>query len=125
MGENLKEEKMQILSMVSEGKISAEEGSKLLEALEEKSSPQVKKSPKWLKIRVYDPEDDDKVNITLPISLLNVGMKIANKFSPEIKEAGLSDDDLKEIFEAIKNGAEGKLVDIDGENGEKVEIIVE
>jgi hypothetical protein len=125
MGENLKEEKMQILSMVSEGKISSEEGVKLLDALEEKSSPQVKKSPKWLKIRVYDPEDDDKVNITLPISLLNVGMKIANKFSPEIKEAGLSDDDLKEIFEAIKNGAEGKLVDIDGENGEKVEIIVE
>lgn len=125
MGENLKEEKMQILSMVSEGKISSEEGVKLLDALEEKSSPQAKKSPKWLKVRVYDPDDDNKVNITLPISLLNVGMKIANKFSPEIKEAGLNDDDLKEIFEAIKNGAEGKLVDIDGENGEKVEIIVE
>ena len=44
---------------------------------------------------------------------------------PELKESGLNENDINELFEAIKNGASGKLVDIEGENGEKVEIIVE
>lgn len=32
---------------------------------------------------------------------------------------------MDEILNAIKSGATGKIVDIDGENGEKVEIVIE
>lgn len=122
-------EKIQILTMVQDGKITAEEGAKLLDALEnnmgiENTSTSNKKS-KWLKIKVFDPDEKAKVNVTIPISLLNIGVKLASKFSPEIKEAGLTDKDMEEIFKIIKSGEVGKIVDIDTEKGEKVEIVIE
>ncbi|MFA5577259.1 MAG: hypothetical protein WCZ27_09580 [Tissierellaceae bacterium] len=122
-------EKLQILSMVQEGKISAEEGVKLLEALDDTDRPDellpTDSKAKWLKIRVFEPGDNTKVNVTLPLSLFSVGVKLAGKFSPEIKEAGLSEDDLEEIFAAIKSGATGKIVDVNSEDGTKVEVVIE
>lgn len=120
-------EKLQILKMVQEGKITVEEASKLLDALEKpnKETLGISTSPaKWLKIRIKD-EDSSKVNVTLPISLINLGLKLGSKFSPELKASGLSEDDLNEIFTAIKNGETGKIVDIQGENGEMVEVTIE
>lgn len=122
-------EKLQILEMVRDGKISTEEGVKLLEALDnnktsDEANSQNKKA-KWIKIKVFSPDDDKKVNVTLPISLISIGVKLAEKFSPEIKASGLTQDDMDEILNAIKSGATGKIVDIDGENGEKVEIVIE
>ena len=123
---DLKEEKLQILKMVEDNKITSEEGISLLEALGETQQAYMKNErAKWLKVRVFDPDDKTKVNVTIPITLIDVGIKMANKFSPEFKEAGLDEKDLKEIFEAIKNGASGKIVDVESENGEKVEVIVE
>ncbi len=123
----LKEEKIQILNMVQEGKVSPEEGITLLEALENNKDEinESNSSAKWLKIRVFDPDEDTKVNVTLPITLINLGVKLAGKFSPEFKEAGLSEKDMNEIFDAIKNGATGKIVDVDSKNGERVEIVIE
>ncbi|MCF6466142.1 SHOCT-like domain-containing protein [Clostridium sp. Cult2] len=127
---DFKEEKLQILKMVEDGKITSEEGIELLEALNEtKVSYRESQKAKWLKIKVFEPDDSTKVNVTIPVALIDVGMKIAGKvapnFVPELKESGLDEMDLKEVFEAIKDGASGKLVDIESENGEKVEIIVE
>ncbi len=121
---------MQILNMVKEGKITSEEGVKLLDALEKtsditSSSFSSNTKAKWLKIRVFDPEDSTKVNVTLPISLINIGVKLAGKFSPEFKEAGLTEEDMEEIFAAIKNGEIGKIVEVDSEDGTKVEVIIE
>lgn len=121
---------MQILNMVKDGKISTEEGVKLLDALDN-SGVDLNKSfsttskAKWLKIRVFDPEDATKVNVTLPISLITIGIKLAGKFSPELKEAGLTDSDMEEIFTAIKNGETGKIVEVDSEDGTKVEVVIE
>ena len=123
-------EKMQILTMVKEGKITAEEGVKLLDALDndvntlDNTNINTKKA-KWLKIKVFDPEDSTKVNVTLPISLINLGVKLAGKFSPEFKEAGLTEDDMEEIFAAIKNGETGKIVEVDSDDGTKVEVVIE
>ena len=112
--------------MVEDNKITSEEGISLLEALGETQQAYMENErAKWLKVRVFDPDDKTKVNVTIPITLIDVGIKMANKFSPEFKEAGLDEKDLKEIFEAIKNGASGKIVDVESENGEKVEVIVE
>lgn len=124
------EEKMQILTMLKDGKITAEEGVKLLDALDnnintlDNSNINTKKA-KWLKIKVFDPEDSTKVNVTLPISLINLGVKFASKFSPEFKEAGLTEDDMEEIFAAIKNGEVGKIVEVDSDDGTKVEVVIE
>ena len=127
----LEKEKMQILTMVKEGKVTTEEGVKLLDALDGNSTSlndtNIKngKKAKWLKVKVFDPEDSTKVNITLPISIINVGVKLAQKFSPEFKETGLTEDDMDEIFSAIKNGETGKILDVDSNDGTKVEVVVE
>lgn len=126
---NLREEKLQILKMVEEGKISSQEGIDLLEALENTEESHIRNKAKWLKIRVYEGEEKPRVNLTIPMAIIDVGMRIAGKvapnFVPELKEAGLTEKDISELLEAIKNGAIGKLVDVETDDGEKVEIIVE
>ena len=123
----MQSERLQILNMIQDGKITADEGAKLLEALETNSQIAIKDSnkAKWLKVKVLDPEDNNKVNIILPLSLVSLGIKFATKFSPEFKEIGLREEDMEEIFRAIKNEESGKIMDVDGGNGEKVEIIIE
>lgn len=54
-----------------------------------------------------------------------LGLKLASKFSPEFREVGLTDNDVNEILDIIKSGEIGKIVDVDTEKGEKVEIVIE
>lgn len=123
------EERMQILNMVAEGKISAEEGAKLLAALEperkrrEPAAPMSEPSaPRWFRVRVTDLETGrSKVNVNLPMSLVDVGTRMGARFAPELESM-----DLSEIIEQIKSGAQGKIVEVeDAEDGERVEIYVE
>lgn len=125
MKDNLKEERLSILKMIQDGKVSSEEGLELLNALEEKKSEGFYTKAKWLKIRVFEADDKTKVNVNIPISLVDVGLKLATKFSPELKDSKFQEIDLNEIVEAIKDGAQGKIVDVETEDGEKVEIFVE
>jgi hypothetical protein len=127
------EERMKILKMVEDGKISAEEGAKLLAAFGNANDNGTTTPPlgmnlksgsgaKWLRIRVTDlASGRQKVSVNLPISLVGVGTKIAAKFAPESESLEWS-----QIIEAIKSGAQGKLIDVtDDEDGEHVEIFVE
>ncbi len=99
----------------------------LLDALERNTELiKPKTDAKWLKIRVRTMDDNPKVNVNIPISLVEVGLKLAKKFDPKLEESGLDQIDLDEIIEAVKNGAEGKLVDVeDEENQTKVQVFVE
>ena len=122
------EERMQILKMIEEGKISAEEGAKLLAALSAGSKADVARrepaggSAKQFRVRVTDlASGRNKVNINIPMSLVNVGLKMGARFAPDIE--GINFD---EIVTAIKSGSQGKIVDVvDDEDGERVEIYVE
>ncbi len=80
-------------------------------------------SAKWLLIRVTDMKTGkSKANVKIPASLANFGLKMAAKYAPESVD-GL---DFNEIIAAVKNGGEGKLVDVEDEDrGEHVEIFVE
>ncbi|MGD8969550.1 MAG: hypothetical protein PVI07_18750, partial [Anaerolineae bacterium] len=68
------EERMEILKMVQGGQITAAEGAKLLEALQEKEEPRPDsgaasrtRQPRRLRVRVSDLETGrHKVNIDLP-----------------------------------------------------------
>jgi hypothetical protein len=117
------EERLQILKMIEGGQITAEEGAKLLQALEEPSGAETRRegAPRWFRVRVTDLNTGkNKVNINLPIKLLDVGAKVGAKF------AAPADLDIEEIVMAIKEGAEGKIVDVeDIEEGERVEVFVE
>lgn len=123
------EERLQILKMIEEGKISAAEGAELLRALETKgdrpSPPEPMKgasNPRWFRVRVTDVQSGrNKVNINIPMGLVNVGIKMGARFAPEIEG-----ERLESILEAVRSGQLGKVMDItDAEDGERVEIFVE
>jgi hypothetical protein len=123
------EERLQILKMIEEGKISATEGAELLRALDTKSDrpnpPEPMKgasTPRWFRVRVTDVQSGrNKVNINIPMGLVNVGIKMGARFAPEIEG-----ERLESILEAVRSGQLGKVMDItDEEDGERVEIFVE
>ncbi len=121
------EERMEILKMVQSGQINAEEGARLLEALQEAgeahpepTTPKRGPQPTRLRVRVSDLETGQhKVNIDLPWNLINVGMHMGARFAPD-------EIDLKEVVQALEAGTEGKIVDVEhAEDNERVEIFVE
>jgi hypothetical protein len=120
------EERMRILQMVQEGQISAEEGASLLSALggQQTSAYSTSSRPaaRWLRVRVTDlGSGKNKVNVTIPMGLVNVGIKMGARFVPETAEV-----DFKELAEQIQSGVQGKVLDVtDEEDGERVEIFVE
>jgi SHOCT-like protein len=124
---NLREERMQILKMIQAGQISAEEGAKLLSALEgsqksEMAANTAATQGKFLRVRVTDMSTGKtKVNVNVPLALVNVGLKMGARFMPDLD--GM---DTGEIMDAIRSGMQGKIVDVeDSEDGEKVEVYIE
>jgi len=120
------QERMQILKMIESGRITAEEGAKLLGAIEETAAQEQPKtgvgSPRWLRIRVSDIRtSQNKVNVNIPLDLVNIGMRLGARFAP-----GICSTDLDKVSEAIERGIRGKIIDVeDQEDGERVEIYVE
>ena len=121
------EERMKILKMIEEGKLSAEEGTKLLAALNVKRptslrSPGMPGGAKWLRIRVTDTRTGrSKASVQIPIALVDAGLKIGAHFAPEVDGV-----DMSNVMEALRSGVTGKIIDVtDEEDGEHVEIYVE
>ena len=120
------EERIQILKMIEEGKISPDEGARLLGALGKKKAPAPPPPPgsdaRWFHVRVTDSETGrNKVNVNIPMGLVNVGIRMGARFIPED-----ADIDVEDLFEQIRSGAHGKIVEvIDDESGEHVEIFIE
>lgn len=125
------DEKIRILKMIEEGKITSAEGEKLLAAIDEKSTKIEKEkidgAPKWLKIRVFEENEKGKktkVNINVPIAIVETGLKIGKGFDENLDSA-LNGVDFNDIMDMIRSGAEGKIVDIETDEGETVEIYIE
>jgi hypothetical protein len=122
------EERMKILKMIEEGKLSVEEGTKLLAALSEKRTsmpprgPGMSGGPRWLRIRVTDIRTGrSKASVQIPLALVDAGMKIGAHFAPEVEGV-----DMSNVMEAVRSGVMGKIIDVtDEEDGEHVEIYVE
>jgi hypothetical protein len=121
--------------MVAEGTITAEEGAKLLAALEsqgekrkshsatgEPGEPGEPSEPRWFRVRVTDLETGrSKVNVNLPMSLVDAGARLGARFAPELETSVFAG-----IMDEIRAGAQGKIVDVeDAQGGERVEIYVE
>lgn len=88
----MSEERIQVLKMLAEGKVTAEEAERLLERLEQvrpaadsgdlaaegwTGSGQMVKAglPKYLRVLV-DSADGDKVNVRVPMALVRTGIKL-------------------------------------------------
>lgn len=126
------EERLRVLKMLQEGKITASEAAQILEALEETPPPTPPKTPaaidlpsrpgKWFRVRVTDTNNGKtRVNVRLPLNMVSAGVKMGMRFSPEVE--GL---DVNELMTFINSGETGQIVDvIDEEDGEHVEVFIE
>jgi len=125
---SVKEERAQILKMVSEGKISAEEGARLLKAIASHDRPVRSATTsealrgRWLRIRVLNMvTGKPKANVSLPMGLVSVGLRLGAQFVPE-----LADIDVDELMTAVEGGRQGKILEVeDPEDDERVEIFIE
>lgn len=125
------DERMKVMKLVQDGKITPEEGEELISLLEgrtaaPKSAMDIQhnsgQKARWMKVRITNMDTGKvKTNIRFPIGLVNAGMKIGSKFSPE-----LQDMDLTELMDAVKEGETGLFVDVsDDDERERVEVFLE
>lgn len=125
------EERLKILKMIQDGKITAEQGVRLMEALEKNKAAQAGRPEaagipgrggRWMRVRVTDiATGKTRVNVRLPVSLVNAGVKMGARFSPEVQ--GL---DMQQLMQFVNSGETGQIVDvIDDEDGEHVEVFIE
>jgi hypothetical protein len=91
----MSEERKKILEMLQQGKITVDEAEKLLAALsspEETESGAEKPSCKYLRIQVEPgpgSEDQDRVNIRVPMKLIRAGLKWA-AFIPKHAQSSIN-----------------------------------
>ncbi len=146
----MNEQKRQILQMLAEGKINAEEAERLLDVLESEehagaNAPQQetgtkqenKDNPKTLHIIVHDHGiqggGHDKVHVKIPLVMIKAGMKLKSVMPDKVRERinakfaekGLNIDDmnfekLNNILESLKESS----IDIESDD-EKVHIYCE
>lgn len=126
------EERLRVLQMIQDGKISAEEGIRLLESLDSVAQAGTEKNAgtaavtgrgaRWFRVRVTDTgTGKTRVNVRLPVNVLSAGIKMGARFSPEVE--GL---DMDQLMGLIQAGATGQVLDvIDEQDGERVEVFLE
>ncbi len=119
----MQEERRKILNMVQEGKITADEAARLLDALRDQmeSAQQRKRKPRWVRIRVTDVEAKRvRVNLTLPVGLVRAGLRAGGSI------AGMEGLNTGELEEMLNRGEVGHILDMqDTAGGERVEIFIE
>ena len=130
------DEKMRILNMLSEGKITPDEAEKLLSALEQTEAPQpagsvlfesMENKNLYVQVEPKDGRSSDRVSVKVPFALLKAGLNIAglipqeaqDKINSEMSQKGMnfnlndiSPENIKEIMAAL----EEFTVDIDTED---------
>ncbi len=90
----MNEQRRQILQMLAEGKITADEAERLIDALERTrhESPPAAESrpnprPKYLRVVMNSTDDSDdgptRINIRIPLQLLRAGVRLASLIPPQ------------------------------------------
>jgi hypothetical protein len=125
------EERMRILKMVEDGKLTPDEAARMLAALSggaageggaaRPSGPRAR----FLRIRIEDPKGGrpgGRVNVRLPIPVVGAMARVVDRYAPPEALQGV---DIQAMWKAIEAGEPGRIVDIQGDEGEIVEIILE
>ena len=78
------------------------------------TDPQPQKTARFLRVKVVDHarEGSPAVNIKVPIGVVKWGMKMAQAFSPQMKDVDLDWDDINAI---VQNGETGHMVQVEDE----------
>ncbi len=141
------EDRSRILNMLAEGKISAEEAERLLDALDSRGAaagapaepaikgdpaPLLEALPKFLYVKV-ESANGDNVDVKIPIALVRSGLKLTSLIPPQamdqinssMSEHGMSIDfsnlkpeDIDELVQALRE----MEISVDSTNGDKVRV---
>lgn len=123
------EERRQVLEMLASGKLTVDEATRLLEAVETPQNgpipaaeaPVTLGKGKTLRVRVVE-GGKQKVNINVPFGLAKMFLGIAGKYTA--KDEKLKDLDLNGILRQVESGVTGRIVEVnDGDT--LVEVYVE
>jgi hypothetical protein len=88
----MNEERRQILQMLAEGKITADEAEQLIDALERQTAPppgeppRPKTRPRYLRVVISAPEGKDspsRINVRVPLQLLRAGVRLTSLIPPQ------------------------------------------
>ena len=89
----MNEQRRQILQMLAEGKITADEAERLIGALEREqpesppgAASRLKPRPKYLRVLLVDSSDGDepgRINIRVPLQLLRAGVRLTSLIPPQ------------------------------------------
>jgi hypothetical protein len=143
----MSEDRSRILNMLAEGKITADEAERLLDALEARGSaaeasrepaikgdptPLFEALPKFLYVKVIA-ANGDNVDVKIPIALVRSGLKLTSLIPPQamdqindsMSEHGMSVDfsnlkpeDIDELVEALRD----MEINVDSKDGDNVRV---
>ena len=132
----MSDERLQILKMLEEGKISSGEAARLLEALKKGQRPtsdnsatraslQTPRKAKWMRIDIEE-SNGNRVHIKLPIPIIRAALRLGGHFNMGgFDSEELGPDILETLETALAEGEMGMLVDVTEENGNHVQILLE
>lgn len=133
----MNEERKRILEMIASGKITAEEGEKLLDALGATGAdaPKAggdKKNAKFMYVKVVSAQNDN-VDVKVPLGLVRAGMRLTSLIPPQamdhinesMKQHGMSLDFAnlkKDDIEELISGLTEMEVNVNSKNGDNVRV---
>ncbi len=134
----MQDERMQILKMLEEGKITAEEAAQLLEAVQASAADgeaggtaeavweSPRKKAKWMRIEVQE-RNGNQVHIKLPVAIIRAALRIGGG---HLKIGGFDSNELEAevmagLQEALREGETGLVVDVQERDGDHVQIFLE
>jgi hypothetical protein len=111
-----------ILRMVEAGQVSASEAGQLLDALRAELRASDRSRSRLVRVRVTDLHSGrQKANVTIPIGLVNVGLRLGARLAPQLSGSALED-----LLRGVERGERGRLLEWqDLEEGERVELFIE
>lgn len=149
----MSEDRARILNLLAQGKINVDEAERLLDALQSREpaepapsssatsvfkgdpAPLLNALPKYLHVNV-DSGEGEKVDVKVPLALVRSGLKLTSLIPPQamsqiegqMAEKGLSIDfssfkpeDVDELIDALRE----MIVNVEGKDGEKVQVYCE
>ena len=126
-----REQRTRILSLLEEGKITAAEAARLLEAVA--APPPTPAGPEAgggrMHLQVTDRATGARrVHFTVPVVLARIGVQLlaAAELGDQLAAAGLSAADLERVQEALDSGTVGTVLEVDdGSGGFRVEVWID
>ena len=144
-----KPNRMEILELLSNGKITAAEAADLLSDMGQPEAPAAapppsaakapeppkaasapaaptngdsSKEPSWFRVRVANLETGkNRVTVNIPVKMMKFGLKIGSRFSPEIENL-----DWNELTGMMQDMKTGMLVDVqDEDSNEHVQVYLD